>query len=77
MSAKQQPADSTGMADPTRTGLKPETLRQAVLDNLVCLQGRFPDFADTRDWYMALAYTVRDRMLERWVGTARPMRRGR
>ena len=71
MSATQQPADITDMADPTRTGLEPETLRQAVLDNLVCLQGRFPDIADARDWYMALAYTVRDRMLERWVGTVR------
>ena len=46
MSATQQPADITDMADPTRTGLEPETLRQAVLDNLVCLQGRFPDIAD-------------------------------
>ena len=54
---------------PTRTGLDAETLRQAVLDNLVCQQGRFPDIADPHDWYMALAYTVRDRMLERWVST--------
>jgi starch phosphorylase len=58
-------------ADPTRTGLDAETLRQAVLDNLVCQQGRFPDIADAHDWYMALAYTVRDRMLERWVSTVR------
>ena len=56
--------------EPTRIG-PAETLRQAVLDNLVCLQGRFPDIADPHDWYMALAYAVRDRMLERWVGTVR------
>jgi starch phosphorylase len=42
-----------------------------VLDNLVCLQGRFPDIADPHDWYMALAYTIRDRMLERWACTVR------
>lgn len=57
--------------NPTRAGLDAETLRQAVLDNLACLQGRFPDIADPHDWYMALAYTVRDRMLERWVSTVR------
>jgi glycogen phosphorylase len=57
--------------DSTRTGLDAESLRRAVLDNLVCLQGRFPDIADPHDWYMALAYTVRDRMLDRWVRTVR------
>ena len=60
-----------GMDDATRTGLQAQTLRQAVLDNLVCLQGKYPDIASPRDWYMALAYTVRDRMLERWVSTVR------
>jgi signal transduction histidine kinase len=42
-----------------------------VLDKLVCLQGRFPDIAGPHDWYMALAYTVRDRMLERGASTVR------
>jgi starch phosphorylase len=55
--------------EPTRTGLSPEALRQAVLDNLVCRRARYPDIATPRDWYMALAYSVRDRMLERWVAT--------
>ena len=27
--------------------------------------------ADPHDWYIALAYTVRDRMLERWVSMVR------
>ena len=60
-----------GNVEATRTGLQAQTLRQAVLDNLVCLQGKYPDIASPRDWYMALAYTVRDRMLERWVSTVR------
>ena len=55
--------------EPTRTGLAPETLRRAVLDNLACLQGCYPEIARPHDWYMALAYTVRDRMLARWVST--------
>ena len=33
------------------------------------LQARYPDIATAHDWYMALAYTVRDRLLERWVRT--------
>jgi starch phosphorylase len=44
-------------------------LQRAVRDNLVCLQARYPDIAAPRDWYMALAYSVRDRMLERWAST--------
>ena len=69
-------ATETQPPDPTRTGLDADTLRQAVLDNLVCLQGRFPDIADPRDWYMALAWTVRDRMLERWASTVRTYQAG-
>ena len=55
--------------EPTRTGLSAEALEQAVVDNLACLQARFPAIATPHDWYMALAYSVRDRMLERWVAT--------
>ena len=54
-----------------RTGLAAGPLRRALLDNLLYLQGRFPRIASPHDWYMALAYSVRDRMLERWESTAR------
>lgn len=50
-----------------RTGLTPETIAQAFLDNLYYLQGRIPALATPNDCYMALAYTVRDRMLAKWV----------
>ena len=50
-----------------RTGLTPEALSQAFLDNLFYTQGRTPDLATRNDLYMALAYTVRDRMLARWL----------
>jgi starch phosphorylase len=55
--------------EPTRTGLSADKLRQAVLDNLACLQARYPEIATPHDWYMALAYSIRDRMLARWVST--------
>jgi starch phosphorylase len=54
-----------------RTGLAAESLRRAVLDNLAYMQAKFPDIATPHDWYMALAYSVRDRLLARWVSTVR------
>ncbi|MGG6295334.1 glycogen/starch/alpha-glucan phosphorylase [Leptolyngbya sp. AN02str] len=54
-----------------RTGLNVETLKRAFLDNLFYIQGKFPDIATLNDYYMALAYTVRDRLLKRWLETAR------
>lgn len=52
-----------------RTGLEVETLRRAMADNLFYLQGRFPEIATKQDYYMALSYTVRDRLLQRWLNT--------
>jgi glycogen phosphorylase len=52
-----------------RTGLSLETLKRAFLDNLFYIQGKFPRLASKNDYYMALAYTVRDRLLKRWLGT--------
>ena len=54
-----------------RTGTSPEILYQALLDNLYYVQGRPPEQATRNDWYMALAYTVRDRLLHNWVETLR------
>ncbi|MGL5080327.1 MAG: glycogen/starch/alpha-glucan phosphorylase [Microcoleaceae cyanobacterium] len=52
-----------------RTGLDVETLRRAFADNLFYIQGKFPEVATKNDFYMALAYTVRDRMLRRWLNS--------
>lgn len=51
----------------SRTGLDVETLKRAFVDNLFYQQGKFPGTADPSDYYMALAYTVRHRLLERWI----------
>ncbi|MFL6577684.1 MAG: glycogen phosphorylase, partial [Povalibacter sp.] len=53
-----------------RTGLSADSLRLAVLDNLAYMQARAPEVATPHDWYMALAYSVHDRLLARWVETA-------
>jgi starch phosphorylase len=52
-----------------RTGLGVEAIAAALIDNLHCLQARLPQHATRNDWYMALAYTVRDRMMERYMAT--------
>lgn len=52
-----------------RTGLSEESIRLAFLDNLFYVQGRFLEVASLNDKYKALAYTIRDRMLHRWVST--------
>ncbi|NJR59578.1 MAG: glycogen/starch/alpha-glucan phosphorylase [Cyanobacteria bacterium CRU_2_1] len=52
-----------------RTGISVETLKRAFLDNLFYIQAKFPRIATENDYYMALAYTVRDRLLNRWLHT--------
>jgi glycogen phosphorylase len=53
----------------TRTGRSAEAIAASLIDNLHCLQGKTPQEATRHDWYVALAYTVRDRMMERYVST--------
>ncbi len=57
------------LVEDDRTGTSQETLRRAMLDNLFYVQGKFPAIATPYDYYMGLAYTVRDRLLNRWVNT--------
>ena len=54
-----------------RTGLSVEAIRQSVLDNLYFQLAKVPDSATRNDWYLALSYTVRDRMMQRWTKTLR------
>ncbi|MHB8789145.1 MAG: glycogen/starch/alpha-glucan phosphorylase [Desulfobulbaceae bacterium] len=52
-----------------RTGTSKETIRKAFLENLFYVQCRSLENASSNDLYMALACTVRDRLLLRWVNT--------
>ncbi|MGH8230679.1 MAG: glycogen/starch/alpha-glucan family phosphorylase, partial [Steroidobacteraceae bacterium] len=58
------------LAQDDRVALTHEALKRAFLDNLFYMQGKFPALATAYDYYMALAYAVRDRMLQRWNSTA-------
>ncbi|MBA3976304.1 MAG: glycogen phosphorylase [Candidatus Solibacter sp.] len=53
-----------------RTAMDVDALRQSFLENLFYVQGRYPGVADLDDLYLAAAYTVRDRLLDRWIETA-------
>ncbi len=55
----------------TRTGLSRDALKRAYLDNLFYIQGRSLEVATENNLYQAAAYTIRDRMLERWIKSAR------
>ncbi|MBR8836453.1 MAG: glycogen/starch/alpha-glucan phosphorylase [Stigonema ocellatum SAG 48.90 = DSM 106950] len=52
-----------------RTGMDIETLKRAFLDNLYYILAKDKSWATAHDDFMALAYTVRDRLLHRWLKT--------
>ncbi|MGK7873651.1 MAG: glycogen/starch/alpha-glucan phosphorylase [Xenococcaceae cyanobacterium] len=54
-----------------RTGMSVETLKRAFADHLLYSQGKFESLAALHDYYMALAYTVRDRLVQRRVQTVK------
>ncbi len=52
-----------------RTGLDTAKLKKAIADNLFYFQGKSPQTATLNDYYLALAYTVRDRLMPSWLAT--------
>jgi starch phosphorylase len=70
MSSRLPPPDrraaQAGAADvAVRTGLDEASIRHSLLDSLACHQAKLPQHATPHDWYMALAFTVRDRLIDR------------
>jgi len=57
----------TAECEVNHTGESVETLKRAVMDNLYYRGGRVPAVATRNDWYLAVAYTVRDRIMNRWI----------
>lgn len=52
-----------------RSGRTVAAIQRDILDNLNLVQGRLPATATPNDWYMAVGYTVRDRILSGWMKT--------
>ncbi len=63
-------AEFTHARTDDRSSLSKDALRRAFLDRLCYSQGKFRGLATQNDYYLALAYTIRDRMLQRWISTA-------
>src|SRR6516225_3027133 len=58
-----------GSSKSKRTAGGVDALAHSFLDNLFFVQGRSRQRATMNDLYMALAHTVRDRLVERWIQT--------
>src|SRR5687767_2142382 len=61
--------DTSG--DETRPRDDAGSLRRSLIDKLYFELAKFPGVATKNDHYLALAYAVRDRLLHRWVASAR------
>jgi len=59
--------------DPQRATVDVEALARAIVDHLFYTRGTLPEHASRNDWYLALAHAVRDRLLDKWVMTARTL----
>ncbi len=62
-------AESPVQVEDDRTGTSIETLKRAILDNLYYIVARRPEYASQRDFFAAVAYTVRDRILAAFTKT--------
>jgi glycogen phosphorylase len=66
---KQTSTPQNPIIDDDRTSTSVPALKQAILDNLFYVVGKRREVATDMDYFMALAYTVRDRILARWLVT--------
>ena len=53
------------------------SLRKDIVQKLFFELAKFPDVATRNDYYLALAYAVRDRLLFRWINSSRAYYTGR
>ena len=77
------PSESTKLADPNHTTesdflrrgapteAEIEEVKSAVLAKLALDVGKDPGSATDRDWFVATALTIRDRIMHRWLPSAR------
>ncbi len=73
MKAKGSPSQQPAVVEDDRTGVGVNTLRRAIQENLFYRCGNVPALATRSDYYLAVAYTVRDRLMQRWLSTARAL----
>ena len=69
MKTNKTTANKTAASGGSEPGVTAEILARAIMDNLYFREARVPAVATTNDWYLALAYTVRDKIIKRWIKT--------
>src|SRR5215469_553985 len=48
-----------------------ESLKRRIVEKLTYATGRDPLFASDRDWFVAAALALRDRIVDRWLSSTR------
>jgi len=66
---KLEAPEQTVLVEDDRTAISVEALKRAILDNLFYIVGATLEAASDEEFFTALAYTVRDRILARWFAT--------
>jgi len=69
--ATSGPSTTADTTTPIRLDLSVAGIRRSILNHLIYTQARLPEAATKNDWYLALAHTVRDRLVEHWMHSAR------
>ncbi|MCE5334127.1 MAG: glycogen/starch/alpha-glucan phosphorylase [Desulfobacteraceae bacterium] len=65
---------AAGVCAGSRSELSKEGMQRTFREHIFYTQGRFPEVATKNDLYMAMAYTVRDQLLDRWIKSIEQMR---
>ena len=73
MAGKKGSSGEGAAPENVHTGVDVGILRRAIQDNLFYRCGNIPRLASRTDYYQAVAYTVRDRLMQRWLSTASAM----
>ena len=60
---------SGGIVEDDRIGESREDLRRSFIDHLFYTQGVNAELASAKDLYLALSYTIRDRLMHRWISS--------
>lgn len=50
-------------------GMGKDAIKTSLADHLIFSNSKYPVNATTRDWFLSAAYSMRDRMVERWMET--------
>ncbi|MBW7851875.1 MAG: glycogen/starch/alpha-glucan phosphorylase [Rhodospirillales bacterium] len=57
--------------EPAATANDREAVKRSLLNHLIHSVGKDPEYATSRDWFIAAAFAVRDRLIERWMQSMR------